>query len=84
MIKRQKLSIERAKQALSAYRKIPIKFMDVPLEKTLEITHTQNMYAYDAYLIQCAQQTGTSLLALDNALQAIAEKMGISVLETRS
>ena len=84
MFKRQKLSIELAKQALAVYREIPIKYIDVPLEKTLEITHTQNMYAYDAYLIQCAQQTSTSLLTLDKGLKAIAEKMGVSVLEARS
>ncbi|WP_456418408.1 hypothetical protein, partial [Thiolapillus sp.] len=59
-------------------------FIDVPLEKTLEITHAHNMYAYDAYLIQCAQQTSTSLLTLDKGLKAIAERMGISVLEVKS
>ncbi len=84
MFKRRKIDIELAKQALAVYREIPIKFIDVPLEKTLEITHTHNMYAYDAYLIQCAQQTSTSLLTLDKGLKAIAEKMGISVLETGS
>ncbi len=84
MFKRQKLSLELAKQALAAYREIPIKYIDVPLEKTLEITHAQNMYAYDAYLILCAQQTSTSLLTLDKGLKAIAEKMGVSVLEATS
>ncbi len=84
MFKRRKISIELAKQALAVYREIPIKFIDVPLEKTLEITHTHNMYAYDAYLIQCAQQTSTSLLTLDKGLKVIAERMGISVLEIKS
>ncbi|HHH38042.1 MAG TPA: PIN domain-containing protein [Sedimenticola sp.] len=82
MFKRQKISLELAKQALAVYREIPIKYIDVPLEKTLEMTRSQNIYAYDAYLIQCAQQTSTSLLTLDKALKAIAEKMGITLLET--
>jgi len=81
---RRKISIELAKQALAVYREIPIKFIDVPLEKTLEITHAHNMHAYDAYLIQCAQQTSTSLLTLDKGLKAIAERMGISVPEVKS
>ncbi|VAW14008.1 FIG01041230: hypothetical protein, partial [hydrothermal vent metagenome] len=55
MFKRQKSSIKLAKKALKEYKKIPIKFIDVSLEKTLEISHAQNIYAYDAYLIQCAQ-----------------------------
>ena len=81
MFKRRSSDIELAKQALTAYREIPIKFMDVPLEKTLEISHAQNIYAYDAYLIQCAQQTSTSLLTLDRGLKAIAANMGINILE---
>jgi len=81
MFKRQSSNIELAKQALSAYREIPIKFVDIPLEKTLEISHAQNIYAYDAYLIQCAQQTSTSLLTLDKGLKTVAEKMGVNILE---
>ncbi len=81
MFKRRKSSLELAKQALAVYREIPIKFIDVPLEKTLEISNVQNIYAYDAYLIQCAQQTSTSLLTLDSELKITAEKMGINILE---
>jgi len=83
MFKRQKSSIKLAKKALKEYKKIPIKFIDVPLDKTLEISHAQNIYAYDAYLIQCAQQTSTSLLTLDNQLKITAEKMGINILELK-
>jgi len=83
MFKRRQLGLKLAKQMLTIFCEIPIKYIDVPLEKTLEIAHTQNIYAYDAYLIQCAQQTSTSLLTLDKGLQVVAEKMGIFVLEAR-
>ena len=56
-------------------------FVDVPLEKALELSHAQNIYAYDAYLIQCAQQTSTSLLTLDNGLKTVAENAGVQMLE---
>jgi len=81
MFKSQRSSIKLAKQALAAYREIPIKFIDVPLEKTLEISHAQNIYACDAYLVQCAQQTSTPLLTLDSGLKFVAEQVGIHVLE---
>jgi len=81
MFRRQSICLDLAKQALSAYREIPIKFIDVSLEQTLGISHALNLYAYDSYLIQCAQQTSTSLLTLDHGLKAAAEKMGINVLE---
>ncbi len=83
MFKRQKSSIKLAKKALKEYKKIPIKFIDVSLEKTLEVSHAQNIYAYDAFLIQCAQQTSTPLLTLDNQLKITAEKMGVNILELK-
>ena len=81
MFKRKNSSIERTKQALESYREIPIKFIDVSLANTLEISHALNIYAYDAYLIQCAQQTSSSLLTLDSGLKSAAKKMGIHILE---
>jgi predicted nucleic acid-binding protein len=81
MFKRQKSNIEQAKLALKAYREIPIKFIEVSLEQTLEICKKLNIYAYDAYLIQCALKTNTSLLTLDNRLSAVAEKLGVKTLE---
>ena len=81
MFRSQRLDIKRAQQALTVYSGIPIKFVDVPLEATLEISKAQNIYAYDAYLIQCAQQTSTSLLTLDNGLKSVAQQVGVHVLE---
>ncbi len=81
MFKRKKLEIKQSQKALIAYRGIPIKFIDVPLEQTLEISHALNIYAYDAYLIQCAQQTSTSLLTLDGGLKVAAKKLGVHLLE---
>jgi len=81
MFKSRKLDIEPARQALDVYRDIPIKFIDVPLETTLEISKAQNIYAYDAYLIQCAQQTSTSLLTLDSGLKTVAQQVGVQVME---
>ena len=81
MFKRQKIDVEIAKLALKAYQEIPVKFIDVPLEQALELSYSQKIYAYDAYLIQCAQQTSTSLLTLDKGLKTVAKNIGIQVLE---
>jgi predicted nucleic acid-binding protein len=81
MFKRQKIDVEVAKLALNAYQEIPVKFIDVPLEQALELSYSQNIYAYDAYLIQCAQQTSTPLLTLDKGLKTVAKNIGIQVLE---
>jgi len=81
MFKSQRLDIVLAQQALEVYSGIPIKFVDVPLDVTLELSRSQNIYACDAYLIQCAQQTSTSLLTLDNGLKSVARQVGVHVLE---
>jgi len=81
MFKRNAISLERAEQALEIYRSIPIKFIDVPLERTLLITKTYNIYAYDAYLIQCSEKTSSPLLTLDKGLMNTAKQMGVKLLE---
>lgn len=81
LFKRKKTDIALAKLALKAYQDIPVKFIDVPLEQALELSYSQDIYAYDAYLIQCAQQTNTSLLTLDKGLKTMAKNIGIQVLE---
>jgi len=81
MFKRQKIGIESARLALDAYKEIPIKFIDVSLTQAIELSSNLNIYAYDAYLIQCAQHTSTSLLTLDRGLMDAAKKASISILE---
>ena len=81
MFKRQKINLELAKLVLKAYQEIPVKFIDVPLEQSLELSYSQEIYAYDAYLIQCALQTSTSLLTLDKRLKTVAKNIGIHVIE---
>lgn len=65
---------------IRAYQEIPIKLIDVDLGQTLEIVAQLRIYAY-AYLIQCAQQTKTPLLTLDNGLISAAKTIGIEVME---
>lgn len=81
MFKRQAIALDVAQKALGIYKSIPIKFIDVPLERTLHITSNFKIYAYDAYLIQCAEQTSSPLLTLDKGLIRTAKEMGITVLE---
>ena len=81
MFKRNAATFELAEQALQVYKSIPIKFIEVPLERTLHISNTYNIYAYDAYLIQCAEQTSSPLLTLDKGLIDVAKQMGIKLLE---
>lgn len=81
MFKRRVISLNQAEMALESYKSISIRFIDVQLERTLLICQRHGLYAYDAYLLQCAEQTNSRLLTLDNALKQVAANMGIPLLE---
>ena len=81
MLKRKKITPDQALKALEVYGKIRIRFLDVELEQSLKIADELGIYAYDAYIIRCAQKYRSSLVSLDQNLVACAKSMGIQVQE---
>ena len=81
MFKRRQSTLDLARKALAVYQAIPVKYFDYPLEQALELSARLGIYAYDAYLVQCAMQTSSPLLTLDRRLRAAAEKMSVQTLE---
>jgi len=81
MFKRKRLNLDDALKALEIYKQIPIRFVEVELEESLRIAHQLNIYAYDAYLIRCAQKYNAQLLSLDEALLKLAEQIGVKVIK---
>jgi predicted nucleic acid-binding protein len=81
MLKRKRVGIDQAVKAIGIYKQIPIRFVDVELEEALRIANKLDIYAYDAYLIRCAQKYRSPLLTLDRGLQAAAEKASVQVIE---
>lgn len=81
MFKKRQTTVELAKKALAIYQGIPVKYFQYPLEQAVELSARLGIYAYDAYLVQCAMQTNSPLLTLDRRLRAAAEKMGVQTLE---
>ena len=81
MIKRKRITLLEALQALLEYQKIPIRFLDVPLDDTVRVVEQHQMYAYDAYFIVCARQQTCPLITLDGGLQTAARSSQISLLE---
>jgi len=48
--------------------------------QALAISSKYRVYAYDAHMLVCAQQSGSPLLTFDEALWAHASELGIEVL----
>ena len=81
MIKRKRITLSEALQALIEYQKIPIRFLDVPLDDTLHVIEQLQIYAYDAYFIVCARQYACPLITLNGGLQTAARAAKISLIE---
>ena len=81
MLKRSRIDLAQALRAIAAYHRIPIRFVDVELEETLEIAEQHAVYAYDAYLIRCALKFNAPLISLDKGLLQAAQSAGARVIE---
>ncbi len=84
MFKRQRITLEQARMALGVFHKIPIRLVDVDLEKAMEIAKAQDVYAYDAYFIVCAQKYRCKLISPDNGLVAAARRARVEIIEVMS
>lgn len=79
MLKRKRLIVEGARKALEVYRQIPIRFAEVEIEEAWRVASAARMYAYDAYLLCCAEKDKAPLISLDQNLLPVAEKRGLDV-----
>ncbi|GIV81251.1 MAG: twitching motility protein PilT [Anaerolineae bacterium] len=84
MLKRKRITLAQALEAIRIYRRIPLRVVEVELEEALKIAAETGIYAYDAYLIRCAQKYRVSLLSLDTELIKVAEGMGVAVIRVET
>jgi predicted nucleic acid-binding protein len=81
LLKRKRITLEEALQAIDIYLQIPVRFVEVELTESLELADELGLYAYDAYLLRCAAKYRLPLLTLDNRLVEAAKEKRIQVLE---
>ena len=81
MFKRRKLSVENATKALAAFKQLPIRYLEVDNRAAVQTANSLDIYAYDAYFLECARTAGVPIISLDKALANKAKEYGLSVLE---
>lgn len=84
MLRRSRITVTDALQAIGAYRMIPIRFVDVELEEAIKLADALNIYAYDAYLIRCAIKYKSPLLSLDQRLVNSAQSAKAQIVEVKT
>ncbi len=81
MFKRDRLTLEDAEQVLLQFNEIPIRRTKLRLTEATRLAYTHNIYAYDAYVLDCARQYRSPLLSLDNKLTGIGKELNLTLLE---
>lgn len=81
MFKRKRLSIEEAEKGLAIFSSIPIRYIDPDFVKAVKLSEQTNMYAYDAYFMECAIRYKAPLLTLDKKLKETAQKLNIEIMD---
>ncbi len=81
MLKRQRITAPAAQHALEMYASIPIRFVDIQLADALRLCAQHNLYAYDAYVLQCALTLNLPLISLDQSLLTVARQLNIQTAE---
>ena len=81
MIKRNRISASDAEKVINQFENIPIRRTELRLAAAVELAAAYNIYAYDAYVLDCAKQYRTPLLSLDRKMIESAEQLQITTLE---
>ena len=81
MFKRKSIGLDATLELLDAYAAIPIRLIDVALKQAVELSARLNVYAYDAYVIECAVNQRAPILTLDRGLIERAREVKLDVLE---
>ena len=68
MVKQHRLSLKDAQRGLTVFQFVPLRYLAGDLENAVSIAHASNLYAYDAYFLDCASRHVAPLLTLDRPL----------------
>ncbi len=81
MMKKNALKKEEVASAWEIVQQIPVDLRYTNIKAALDIAIKFNLYAYDAYFLECAENLRSPLLTLDFGMQKVAREIGISILE---
>lgn len=81
MYKRKQVTNKEALSAQRATGNISVRLVAIDVQEALGLALKFNIYAYDAYFLQCAKSLSSPLLTLDNCMKHVAAELNIEILE---
>jgi predicted nucleic acid-binding protein len=79
MVRRMRLDPDEVLSAWTIFGRFPISLSSIDISSALKIALRHRIYAYDAYVMQCAVEQRAELLTLDQGMRAIAVAEGITL-----
>jgi predicted nucleic acid-binding protein len=80
MVKRKQLTRNEALSAQKRVGLISVRLVSIDIHQALKLAFDFNIYAYDAYFLQCAKSLSRPLLTLDERMKQVAVKLNIDVM----
>ena len=80
LVRRERIVQAQALAALQAFEQIPVRLADIDLGEALLIATSHRIYAYDAFVLECARRYRAPLLSLDRRQIEIAAVEEIDIL----
>jgi len=81
MFKHNRLSFDEAQKGLVIFESIPLRYIEPDFVNALKISKQANIYAYDAYFLDCAIRHKAPLLTLDRKLKTAAQNLNVETME---
>ena len=81
MLEKGSLQADEVVSSWKIVQHIPVDLRRINIKSALKIAIEFNIYAYDAYFLECADNLRSPLLTLDRGMKRIAKEMGITILE---
>ncbi|MBA4417094.1 MAG: VapC toxin family PIN domain ribonuclease [Syntrophus sp. (in: bacteria)] len=79
MKKKGRLSDREALRAFNISQRIPVRLVPIRIQDALKVAIKFNIYAYDAFYMQCCLETKLPLISLDNRMCEVAKSISIKV-----
>jgi predicted nucleic acid-binding protein len=80
MMKKKVIEKERMLNAYIFFKKIPVKTIEINIEKALEIAGDYKIYAYDACYLEAATRLNLPLLTFDDNMIKVGKRLGIKIM----
>jgi predicted nucleic acid-binding protein len=81
MFKRRRVGLDDAVTAINLFKLMPIQYRTIDLEAAIRLAAQIKIYAYDAYILQCALENKAEILTLDHGLAVAARAVNVPILE---